>query len=52
MTPEPPRMKTTTDIPDSITMPDCIETRIGPLEPWFDKTWRPGKTEMLQSAAN
>jgi len=20
----------------------------GPLEPWFDKTWRPGKIEMVQ----
>jgi hypothetical protein len=19
----------------------------GPLDPWFDKTWRPGKIEML-----
>ena len=20
----------------------------GPLEPWFDKTWRPGKIELLE----
>jgi hypothetical protein len=29
---EMPRMKMTTEIPDSITMPDTIETRIGTLE--------------------
>lgn len=32
---EPPRMKMTTDIPESITTPDRVETRIGTLE-FFD----------------
>ncbi len=32
---EPPKMKMTTDIPESITTPDTIETRIGTLE-FFD----------------
>jgi hypothetical protein len=32
VTPSIPKMKMTTEIPDSITMPDKIETRIGTLE--------------------
>ena len=32
---EPPKMKMTTDIPESITTPDTVETRIGTLE-FFD----------------
>lgn len=22
----------------------------GPLQPWFDKTWRPGQIELVQTA--
>ena len=29
---KPPKMKMTTDIPESITTPDRVETRIGTLE--------------------
>ncbi len=32
---QPPRMKMTTDIPEAITTPDRVETRIGTLE-FFD----------------
>ena len=32
---EPPKMKMTTEIPESITTPDRVETRIGTLE-FFD----------------
>ena len=32
---KPPKMKMTTDIPDSITTPDVVKTRIGTLE-FFD----------------
>ena len=25
-----------------------IHGSIGPLEPWFDKTWRPGEFELVK----
>ena len=44
-------------LPLSITTPDMVRTRIGtlkvfdrppkPLDPWFDKTWRPGEIEAV-----
>ena len=41
-------------IPEEIMSPDKVETRIGtlnlvygPLEPWIDKTWRPGEFELV-----
>ena len=50
------------DIPAWITTPDTVETCIGtlmfhhgvllrlhgPLEAWFDKSWKPGDIEQLQ----
>jgi len=32
---EPPKMKMTTDIPEAITTPDSVETRLGTLK-FFD----------------
>ncbi len=37
----PPKKKMTTEIPESLIL-------YGPLEPWFDKTWRPGKIELIK----
>jgi ABC-type cobalt transport system substrate-binding protein len=35
--------KFNTQIPEEILTPDHVDTRIGPLEPWFEKTWQPGE---------
>ncbi len=37
-------------IPEEIMTPDTVETLIGPLEPWFDKIWKPGEFELVELA--
>ena len=43
---QPPKMRMTTDIPASITMPDAVETRLGTLE-FFDGYPDKATTEKL-----
>jgi hypothetical protein len=43
---QPPKMKMTTDIPDSITAPDKVETSIGTLE-FFDGVPNPATVEVV-----
>ncbi len=35
-------------ITSKIMTPDKVETRIGTLDPWFDKTWQPGDFELVK----
>jgi hypothetical protein len=44
------------DVPDNVLTPDEVSTQLlgdllspyGPLEPWFDKSWKPGDLEMVE----
>ena len=37
------------DVPESVLAPDKVDTELlGTLEPWFDKTWKPGDFELVK----
>jgi hypothetical protein len=47
-----PKMKMTTSVPPGITIPgkgwNTLLRLYGPLQPWFDRTWRLGEIELVK----
>jgi ABC-type phosphate transport system permease subunit len=38
------------EVLDSISTPHQVETSIGTLEPWIEKTWRPSEIELVNGS--